>query len=237
MKALTVNDSARTSPESIFLEFEDGVYTAPSKVVTGFIDPEPLLTIAKKCFDGITLCAVNTDNVSIYWRRDLDVSPIQVAQMNLFGRVWHNSAWVQQQVSFDYVTDPDVNAQVVTAGEHYRVFQDLDALGTDNHFGVDFQFTKGLVDFKFMVHSAGKPVECLLDTYIIDASLAANRPDGRGIATPSTFDGVDPEITPDTPTAGRTRYRHTWERTTPCEATNGRTNVELFAQDAGLSVR
>lgn len=197
-----------------------------------------LRAIKKKAYDGVMYFALFTDRIEIHWRRDIDTSPIKVAEFVLTGHVYHNTTWYEQAFDFDFIGNPtEVEITVVEQHKRYRVMWTKDAFTVTNYFGIDFTFTRKSIDFWFFIYSPGKLVKLDATFYIRKKAMEVNRADGKGLATPVERAGVEPVFTDENPNVNWERYVYTHERLTVCEDPDGRTPVELFQEEAGLTVQ
>jgi hypothetical protein len=225
-----INES--TNPECFYLEDVElaGTYSIPSRDIDWINGA--IRSVVKKCYDGVMIFAMMEDHIEVYWRRDLDQNPIKVSEMWLYGSVYYNDQWNQHTFNFD-VTNQNVDLTVITQGEKYWVLWTVDAYGGTNYMGLEWTFTKGTADTKFFLFSPNNEVEIKLHVDVRNAELKDNRADGKGLDAPIEADTTYE----DTPSTGWTRYEYIYTRDGACEAAEGRTAVQLFAQDAGISVR
>jgi hypothetical protein len=235
MTTMNINESRITAPESLWLESDPGVYDQDSvDIDTSFIDGS-LKIIARKAFDGVMYLVAFPDSIEVWWRRDLDFDPVKVYYFTLTGAVKSGDTWYQQPFDFDWVNNPDeVDATVVEPAKRFRIMWTKVAFGVTNYFGVDLTFTRRNADFMFFIFSPGKLVKLQADIYVRKSALLENRADNRGLVIPESIAGVEPTITDDT---NWIQYSFLHERETVCEDADGRTPIELFQQEAGLTVR
>lgn len=237
MKTVEINESS--NPECFYLEdpLNPGSYTVDSIDATSEIDG-CLKAIKKKAFDGVMYLALFADRIEIHWSRDIDDSPIRVAYFALTGQIYFGGQWYSQSFDFDYQNNPDeVDLSVVNTDKRYRVVWEKYAFNVTNYFGVDFTWTRRSVDFMFFLFSPENLVKLNADFYVRKAALKENRADGRGVSAPKEIGGIEPVLTENTPNENWNKYSYTHERETACETAGGRTWLQLFQQDAGLSVR
>jgi hypothetical protein len=229
----TTQTDESTFKEGYYLDDGDGNYNVTSQEadwISGAIR-----SVVKKAYDGVVIFAMMEDHIEVYWRRDIDNNPVKIYEMWLYGRVYHNGDWIEQLFDFDIVGNPtEVELTVVEQHVKYWVLWTKVAFGgLTNYFGLEWTFTKDTDDQKFFLFSPEKEVEIKLHIDCRNAALKENRADDRGVGTP---ENADAEYV-NTPTSGWTRYEYIFTRTGPCEAAGGRTPIQLFVQDAGISVK